>query len=47
MVYRVAGVDVGTPDYGLATALSIVIVVLVGAIAAYSFRQTRKLEEMA
>jgi arabinogalactan oligomer/maltooligosaccharide transport system permease protein len=47
MVYRVAGVDTGTPDYGLATALSIIIFVLVGAIAAYSFRQTRKLEEMA
>ncbi|MDR1426372.1 MAG: ABC transporter permease subunit [Bifidobacteriaceae bacterium] len=47
MVYRVAGVDNGNPDYGLATALSIIIFVLVGAIAAWSFRQTRKLEEMA
>ncbi|MDR1295318.1 MAG: ABC transporter permease subunit [Bifidobacteriaceae bacterium] len=47
MVYRVAGVDNGNPDYGLATALSIVIFILVGAIAAFSFRQTRKLEEMA
>jgi arabinogalactan oligomer/maltooligosaccharide transport system permease protein len=46
-VYRLAGVDLGTPDYGLATALSILIFVLVGAIAAFSFRQTRKLEEMA
>jgi arabinogalactan oligomer/maltooligosaccharide transport system permease protein len=47
MVYRVAGVDNGNPDYGLATALSIIIFILVGAIAAFSFRQTRKLEEMA
>jgi arabinogalactan oligomer/maltooligosaccharide transport system permease protein len=47
MVYRVAGVDNGNPDYGLATALSIVIFILVGGIAAWSFRQTRKLEEMA
>jgi arabinogalactan oligomer/maltooligosaccharide transport system permease protein len=47
MVYRVAGVDDGNPDYGLATALSIIIFILVGAIAAFSFRQTRKLEEMA
>jgi arabinogalactan oligomer/maltooligosaccharide transport system permease protein len=47
MVYRVAGVDNGQPDYGLATALSIVIFIIVGAIAAWSFRQTRKLEEMA
>jgi arabinogalactan oligomer/maltooligosaccharide transport system permease protein len=47
MVYRVAGVDNGNPDYGLATALSIIIFILVGAIAAYSFRQTRRLEEMA
>ncbi|MDR3202016.1 MAG: ABC transporter permease subunit, partial [Bifidobacteriaceae bacterium] len=47
MVYRVAGADSGKTDYGLATALSIVIFILVGAIAAYSFRQTRKLEEMA
>ncbi|MCL2788137.1 MAG: ABC transporter permease subunit [Micrococcales bacterium] len=46
MVYRVAGVDTGTPDYGLATALSLLIFIVVGAIAAWSFRQTRKLEEM-
>jgi arabinogalactan oligomer / maltooligosaccharide transport system permease protein len=47
MVYNVSGLD-GTAarDYGLASALSIVIFVVVGIVSAVAFRQTRKLEEM-
>ena len=33
-------------NYGLASALSIVIFLLVGVISAIGFRQTRKLEEV-
>ena len=48
MVYNVSGLD-GTAarDYGLASALSIVIFVVVGVISAIAFRQTRKLEELS
>ncbi|MDR3360838.1 MAG: sugar ABC transporter permease, partial [Bifidobacteriaceae bacterium] len=45
MVYKLAGVG-KNPDYGLATALSIVIFVVVGLIAVYSFRKTRSLEDV-
>ena len=47
MVYKMSGIDGGaTKDFGLASALSILIFVIVGTISAIAFRQTRKLEEM-
>ncbi|ROS31002.1 ABC transporter permease subunit [Cellulomonas sp. PhB150] len=47
MVYSISGIDGGAPkNYGLASALSIVIFVIVGGISAIAFRQTRKLEEI-
>jgi arabinogalactan oligomer/maltooligosaccharide transport system permease protein len=47
MVYSISGVDGSAPkNYGLASALSIVIFVLVAIIAGLGFRQTRKLEEV-
>jgi arabinogalactan oligomer/maltooligosaccharide transport system permease protein len=47
MVYSVSGVDGSAPkNYGLASALSIVIFLIVGKISAIAFRQTRKLEEI-
>ena len=45
MVYKVAFVGAGR-DYGLASAFSIIIFVLVGVIAALSFRATKSLEEL-
>lgn len=44
-IYDVSGVSGGAADYGLASALSIIAFIVVGAISAVSFRQTRKLEE--
>ena len=47
MVYSISGVDgSAAKNYGLASALSIVIFLLVGVISAIGFRQTRKLEEV-
>jgi arabinogalactan oligomer/maltooligosaccharide transport system permease protein len=45
MVYSVA-FDSGNKQYGLASALSILIFIVVGLISYVSFRQTRKLEEI-
>jgi len=48
MVYSVSGVDGSAPkNYGLASALSIVIFLIVATVSAIAFRQTRKLEEMS
>ena len=47
-VYQISGVAAGAggkADYGLASALSIIIFVVVGAVSALAFRQTKKLEE--
>lgn len=46
MVYQISGVAGGRADFGLASALSIVIFLIVGGISALAFRQTRKLEEI-
>ena len=45
MVYAVA-FESGVKQYGLASALSILIFVMVGVISWLGFRQTRKLEEI-
>ena len=44
-IYSISGVSGGAADFGLASALAIVVFVLVGIIAAIAFRQTRRLEE--
>jgi len=44
-IYRISGVQGGTADYGLASALSILVFIIVGIISAIAFRQTKKLEE--
>lgn len=44
-IYKISGVSGGVADYGLASALSIVVFVFIGIISAIAFRQTRKLEE--
>lgn len=44
-IYKISGVSGGVADYGLASALSIVVFVIIGVISAIAFRQTRKLEE--
>ena len=47
MVYSVSGVDGSAPkNYGLASALSVVVFVIVATISAIAFRQTRRLEEI-
>ena len=45
MVYAVA-FESGTKQYGLASALSILIFIIVGAISCVGFRRTRTLEEI-
>jgi arabinogalactan oligomer/maltooligosaccharide transport system permease protein len=48
MVYSVSGLDgTAAKDYGLASALSIVIFLVVASISALAFRRTRSLEEIA
>lgn len=44
-IFDISGVSGGEADYGLASALSILVFVVVGLISAIAFRQTRKLEE--
>ncbi|GAA5029293.1 ABC transporter permease subunit [Microbacterium fluvii] len=44
-IYDISGVSGGAADYGLASALSILVFIVVGIIAALAFRQTKKLEE--
>ena len=44
-IYDISGVSGGAADYGLASALSILVFIVVGLISALAFRQTRKLEE--
>ena len=46
MVYQVSGLSGGTPNYGLASALSIIVFLIVGTVSTIAFRQTRKLEEV-
>lgn len=48
MVYSISGVDGSAPkNYGLASALSIVVFLIVATISVIAFRQTRKLEELS
>ncbi|WP_125777086.1 ABC transporter permease subunit [Antribacter gilvus] len=48
MVYSISGIDGSAPkNYGLASALSIVIFLIVATISALAFRRTRSLEEIA
>ena len=46
-IYQISGVAGGTADYGLASALSIIVFIVIGTISAIAFRQTRKLEELS
>ncbi|GHG54305.1 sugar ABC transporter permease [Flavimobilis marinus] len=46
LVYKVAFGEGSGRDYGLASAFSIIIFILISAIAAYSFRRTRALEDV-
>ncbi len=46
LVYKVAFGEGSGRDYGLASAFSIIIFVLISTIAVYSFRRTRALEEI-
>nr|NLD40827.1 maltose ABC transporter permease [Actinomycetales bacterium] len=47
MVYNIAGLDgTAAKNYGLASALSIVIFLIVAVISAVSFRKTQSLEDI-
>ena len=46
-IWDISGVNRGVADYGLASALSIIVFAIVGVISAIAFRQTKKLEEYA
>jgi arabinogalactan oligomer/maltooligosaccharide transport system permease protein len=46
MIYRISGVQGSNADYGLASALSIIVFLVVGGISAIAFRRTRKQEEV-
>jgi arabinogalactan oligomer/maltooligosaccharide transport system permease protein len=47
MVYQISGISgQGARDFGLGSALSILIFIIVAVVSALGFRQTRKLEEM-
>ena len=47
MVYQISGLDGrATTNYGLASALSIMIFIVIGTISALAFRKTRQLEEV-
>lgn len=46
MIYQISGAAGGRSDYGLASALSILVFIVVGTISALAFRRTRKLEEI-
>ncbi len=45
-IYKISGVQGGVADYGLASALSVIVFIVIGVISALAFRQTRKLEEI-
>ncbi len=45
-IYQISGVSGGAADYGLASALSIIVFIVIGLISALAFRRTRKLEEI-
>jgi arabinogalactan oligomer/maltooligosaccharide transport system permease protein len=45
-IYQISGVAGGSADYGLASALSIIVFIVIGLTSALAFRQTRKLEEI-
>lgn len=45
-IYQVSGVSGGSADYGLASALSLIVFLVIGVISALAFRQTRRLEEI-
>lgn len=47
MVYKLSGFAGGSHQYGLASAMSIIIFVLVGVISYLGFRQTKRLEELS
>ncbi len=44
-IYDISGVSGNLADFGLASALAIVVFIIVGVVAVISFRQTRRLEE--
>lgn len=44
-VYDISGVSGGAQDFGLASALAIIIFLIIGVIAVIAFRQTKRLEE--